>query len=261
MPVRNTDSATPAVSVVVAAYGYGRYLDDALASALAQEYKGGFEVLVVHRPAHDETEEVLARFAVDRRVRIIEQEGAGLARAANQGLAAARGRYVLRLDADDRFLPGIIATEASYLDTHPHVGFVYPDYFYLLEPTRDRPDKTFPERRLKHLPDFDPAELTTRGDFLSGGAMFRKSLLVEVGGYDESLPTLESYELILRLLKRSVRGHHIPEPLFEYRIHGASLSDDSAATESAALAIAERHGIAYTRGEHHPRRWESADGE
>lgn len=237
------------VTIVITAYRYGRFLREALESALLQEDAGEFEVVVVYRSSGDETEEILATYAGDARMRVIEQRGRGLAQGANLGIEAARGQYVVRLDADDLFLSGIVAQERAFLDAHPEVDFVYPDYVYRFDA----------EGRCvrKHLPLFDPDELRSRGDFLSGGTMYRRDLFDRVGLYDESLTTLESYEFILRLLEHGAVGHHLDEALFEYRIHGESMSDDVSHTERVGRDIAARYGLEYAIGEHHPRDWRS----
>lgn len=230
------------VSVIITSYNYGQYLKGALDSALAQTYPD-FEVLVVYRPSGDKTEEILAGY--DGRIKVVKQEGKGLANASNLGIKKAQGEYLIRLDADDLFYPGILAKEAAVLDKEP-VDFVYPDYNYLMEETGEKIRKT--------LPPFDRDELLGRGDFLSGGTMFRRSLFDRVGLYDESLPTLESYELILRLMKNKIVGRHLAEPLFEYRVHGASMSDNTELVEATGRRIAAKYGLEYKTGPSHPRK-------
>ncbi|OGC11370.1 hypothetical protein A3K48_02500 [candidate division WOR-1 bacterium RIFOXYA12_FULL_52_29] len=230
------------VSVIITSYNYGQYLKGALDSALAQDYPD-FEILVVYRPSGDSTEQVLAGYR--DKIKIIKQTGQGLANASNIGIKKAGGEYVIRLDADDIFYPGILAKEAAVLDKEP-VDFVYPDYNYLIEETGETVRKT--------LPAFDRDELLGRGDFLSGGTMFRRSLFDRVGLYDENLPTLESYELILRLMKNKIVGRHLAGPLFEYRVHGASMSDNTKLIEATGCQIAAKYGLEYKTGPSHPRK-------
>ncbi|MFH1390630.1 MAG: glycosyltransferase [Candidatus Margulisiibacteriota bacterium] len=231
------------VSVIITSYNYGQYLKGALDSALAQDYPD-FEVLVVYRPSGDGTEKVLDGY--QGKIKVVKQEGAGLANAGNLGIKNSGGEYVIRLDADDLFYPDILGIEARVLDAEPAVDFVYPDYTYYIKQTG--------ERLRKYLPDFDRDELISRGDFLSGGTMFRRSLFERVGYYDESLPTLESYEFILRLMKRGIIGKHLPENLFEYQIHDASMSDNKELVAVTGRRIASAYGLEYQTGGSHPRR-------
>ncbi|MBI5698820.1 glycosyltransferase [Candidatus Saganbacteria bacterium] len=230
------------VSVIIASYNYGNYLKGALDSALMQNYPN-FEVVVVYRPSGDGTEQVLAGY--QGRIKVIKQAGQGLANASNLGIKNSDGDYVIRLDADDSFYPDILAEEARVLAEEPAVDFVYPDYVYNIERTGERVRKT--------LPAFDREELHGRGDFLSGGTMFRRSLFDKVGLYDEKLPTLESYEFILRLMKQGILGRHLSAPLFEYRIHEKSMSDNKELVAATGRQIAAKYGLEYIIGANHPR--------
>lgn len=234
------------VTVVILSYGYAEYLADALDSVLAQAApEDGYDVLVVHRGSGDGSEAILERYALaDSRITVLEQTGTGIGQAANQGIAAARGEYVLRLDADDLLLPDALRTLADALDAAPSASFAYGDYYYLM-PTG--------EKLRKGLPAFDAEELCERGDFLAGGTLFRKSLFDEVGGLDETLPTLDNYDLILRLMEAGVVGVHVEMPIFCYRIHGASMSDETELVRTTGEQIAASHGRAYTTNENHPR--------
>lgn len=234
------------VTVVMASYGYPQWVGEALASVVSQDSpKGGFEVVVVHRPSGDRSEEVLAMFAGAGRIRVLTQTGTGLSQAVNQGIAAAEGEYVMRLDADDVLLPGVLSAESDALDGRPDVGFVYGDAVYLFDEEG--------RRARKPLPAFDPAELAERGEFLTGATMWRREVLDRVGPFDESLPTLEGYDYLLRMLDAGITGLHLDAPTFEYRIHGDSMSDQTELVRTTAEAIAARHGRTYVRNANHPR--------
>jgi len=235
------------ISVIITTYQYGRYIKAAIDSELNQTIAPeSYETIVVFRESGDETRSVLLDYQYRPRFHVIEQTGRGLAQASNLGITQSQGDYIIRLDADDQFFPQALLTLSGVLDEQLLIDFVYPDYVYFIEATG--------ERRLKTLPAFDPEELLRRGDFLSGGTMYRKRLFERVGGYDESLETLESYEFILRLMKNNIRGMHVDAPLFEYRIHETSMSQDTAKISAAGKHIAERYGVSYHVGDHHPRK-------
>lgn len=96
----------PLVSVIVTCYNYGRYVAQALDSALAQRYPN-VEIVVVNDGSTDDSREVLARYA--DRVRVIEQANQGAIAAYNAGFAASRGDIVVLLDADDALEPDALA--------------------------------------------------------------------------------------------------------------------------------------------------------
>jgi len=237
------------ISVIITSYKYGKYLKAAIESALKQSFDAAqFEIIVVYRESGDETVAILEEYKQTPNFRVIKQAGKGLANASNLGIKNSSGEYVIRLDADDIFYENILAEEAKVLDANPEVDFVYPDYVYYIEKEN--------KRIRKYLPDFDKQELIGRGDFLSGGTMYRRVLFDKVGYFDESLQTLESYEYILRLIHHNIRGYHLALPLFEYRLHVNSMSQNVELGEKTGKMIANKFGVNYTIGEHHPRRIE-----
>jgi cellulose synthase/poly-beta-1,6-N-acetylglucosamine synthase-like glycosyltransferase len=97
------DFAEP-VSVVMAAYNEGKVIDGTLRSLLDADYKGEVEIIVVDDGSRDDTAaEVQKIVSVDARVRLLQQENRGKARALQRALAAVRHRVVVFIDADTHF--------------------------------------------------------------------------------------------------------------------------------------------------------------
>ena len=98
-----TDFAEP-ITVVMAAYNEGRVIAETLRALLDTEYKGAIEVIVVDDGSRDKTAEEIERIAVvDPRVRLMQQENRGKARALQRALSAARHGIVVFVDADTHF--------------------------------------------------------------------------------------------------------------------------------------------------------------
>lgn len=105
----------PLVSVVIPAYRCAQTLRCAVDSALAQDV--ACEVLVVDDCSGDDLESVLASFQADSRVRLLKNESnLGAAQSRNRGVAAAKGRYIAFLDADDCWRPGKLAKQLRLLE-------------------------------------------------------------------------------------------------------------------------------------------------
>ena len=98
-------SRTPSVSVVVNNYNYGRFLGEAIDSALSQNYPDT-EVVVVDDGSTDDSKEVISAYE-GRIVKVLKENG-GQASAFNAGFAASSGEIVLFLDADDYLFPEAI---------------------------------------------------------------------------------------------------------------------------------------------------------
>ena len=92
----------PLVSIVINNYNYGRFLAQAVDSALAQTYEAT-ELIVVDDGSTDDSRAVLEPYR--SRAKVIEKTNGGQASAFNAGIALAQGEYILLLDADDRLLP------------------------------------------------------------------------------------------------------------------------------------------------------------
>ena len=114
-------SATPVVSVVMAAYNGARLIEQTLAS-VARQTMPDYEVIVVDDCSSDDTRAVVARWH-DPRVRLVAlAQNGGPVRARNHALLHARGRYIAALDQDDLCHPERFARQVAFMDAHPQVA-------------------------------------------------------------------------------------------------------------------------------------------
>lgn len=119
--------SAPLVSIFVQTYQHEAFIGECLASILAQRGSHDLEVIVVDDASKDRTVEI-ARACRDPRVRLIAHErNQGCIATANEGYAAARGKYVARIDGDDRYRPHFLERVIPVLEQHPAVGVVYGD--------------------------------------------------------------------------------------------------------------------------------------
>ncbi len=205
------------VSIVITTYNYSSYLEECIDSCLEQDCLDlEYEVIVVDDGSTDRTPEILEKQKYHK-VRIYRIENCGVEKASNFGFAKAQGDYIVRVDADDKLC-------SNYLRSiWPHVndefGFYYPDYLVI------NADGIAIEKII--LPEFRPAEIRARGDFLATGTLYSAKLLAKLGGYSTTVRNcgLENYELILRLIKSGIVGKHISDCLFSYRRHSLNISE------------------------------------
>ncbi|MFO7684765.1 MAG: glycosyltransferase [Desulfobacterales bacterium] len=95
-------SSKPLVTALICNYNYGRFVAEAIDSALAQTYSS-LEVIVVDDGSTDDSHEVLHRYS--GRIRIILKENGGQASAFNVGISEAHGEIICFLDSDDIWHP------------------------------------------------------------------------------------------------------------------------------------------------------------
>lgn len=115
----------PEVTFVVLCYKHARFIGECLDSIFAQQGSFEFEVVVVDDASPDDSADVLRRYA-DPRLRVIHHaRNEGHAQTVDDGLRAARGRFVARIDGDDRYKPGYLEAVVPILRAQPAIGLVY----------------------------------------------------------------------------------------------------------------------------------------
>ena len=208
----------PQVSIVMAAYNHARYIDKAIASALAQTWQD-FELIVVDDGSVDATGQVVSQFGDP--VRYIFQQNRGQGGARNRGIANTRGHYLCFLDDDDLWEPEYLATVMSVFQQHPLTDALYTGYRIM-----DGEGKVLPQRSCRVVPPHEMLDALTRGGWFPPLVVtVRKACLDEVGPLDETLRGNDDWDLWLRIArKHTFRG--IPELLARYRIHAGGLSVD-----------------------------------
>ncbi|OOG68173.1 glycosyltransferase family 2 protein [Algoriphagus sp. A40] len=109
------------VSVLVPVFNAESYLLDSLQSILKQTFDD-FELILVDDASTDNSSSVL-KSIFDSRIRFIQHtENKGIGEALNSGLALAKGKYVLRMDADDIAYPNRIARQVEFMERYPQIG-------------------------------------------------------------------------------------------------------------------------------------------
>lgn len=117
-----TDGTQPLASILINNYNYGRYLADAIDSALGQTYPNT-EVIVVDDGSTDHSRDVIQQYG-DRIIAVFKENG-GQASALNAGFAASRGEIIFLLDADDAFLPEKVAEVVQHFQLHPEIDWFF----------------------------------------------------------------------------------------------------------------------------------------
>ena len=181
----------PAVSVIIPTYNRWPMVGAAVESVLAQSFKG-FELIVVDDGSSDGTADKIR--ALGREIRIIVQSRRGVSAARNCGARAARGRYLAFLDSDDLWLPAKLAVQTAFMMGRPEVQICQTEEIWIRRGVRVNP-------RAKHRkPSGDIFRASLELCLVSPSAvMMTKRLFEEMGGFDESFPVCEDYDLWLRI--------------------------------------------------------------
>lgn len=208
----------PCVSVIIPAYNYARFLPLAVQSALQQRGEDfSVEVIVVDDGSTDDTAEVAAGLAG---IRYIHQENQGLSAARNTGMLAARGDFLLFLDADDLLAPQVVSTHLAAFARHPEWSVSICLCLQLFE-DKSQPNSVWPLYAGHidvHMCNANVSPVHTY--------MIRSEAARAVGLFDTSLKACEDQDFWLRCL---FAGHIFgvnPDGLVIYRRHGESMTSN-----------------------------------
>jgi glycosyltransferase involved in cell wall biosynthesis len=245
-PTLEDARAAPPVSIIITTYNHARFLAEAIESALRQTVAAG-EVIIVDDGSTDDPGSFARQYP---QVRLIRQSNQGLAAARNTGWRAARGRYVVFLDADDRLMPDAIAANLRRFDERPECAFVYGSFCYI-----DSAGELLNLPAFTKIVEEDAYVSLLEGNCIGMHAtvMYRRDCLEQAGGFDPQLRVAEDYELYLRLVRRyRIKGG--AECIAAYRRHDTNMSRDIPLMLDTTLAVLRRQ-LPYATGS---RAWQRA---
>lgn len=196
----------PSTSIIITNFNNAPYVGRAIRSCLKQTMKA--EIIVVDDCSTDNSAEVLWGYG-DKIKRVMLSENVGVAGASNEGIKAASGDYIMRVDADDYINAHMVEIFSQVLEWNKGIGFVYGD---LLKVTNR-------EEVIERV-NLDTLDAVKRH---GAGVMFRKSYLEAIGLYDAKLRNAEDHDLIQRYIK-NWDGFHLPLPLYRYRQHDNNMT-------------------------------------
>jgi glycosyltransferase involved in cell wall biosynthesis len=221
----------PKFSVIVATYDTAEtHLRAALDSVLAQTYDNWELCIADDASPQPHVRRILQEYAArDARVKLtFRAENGHISRATNSALDIADGDFICLLDHDDLLAPDALFETALLLNIHPDADFIYSDEDKLDDATGQFVDPYF-------KPDWCPDSFLSRM-YTAHLGVYRRSLVQELGGMREGFEGSQDYDLVLRLVERTHRIHHIPKVLYHWRIHAKSTASEIEAKPYAVEA-------------------------
>jgi len=214
----------PDITVVVACFNYGRFLPEAVESAVRE----GAKVVVVD----DGSTEPLPELPTG--VEVLRHDNQGVARARNAGLARVETPYALVLDADDRLASGALETLRAPLEADPELGFAYGRMRFFGDW----------EGELR-FPPYDPYALLYRHT-IGLSALARREVFEQTGGFDPAFDQFEDWELWVNALAHGWHGRQVDAVTVDYRRHGGSKhARDRPAYRKTFRQLREKHAGLY----------------
>lgn len=210
------------ISIIITAYNYGRFIKEAIHSALSQDLPG-IETIVIDDGSTDNTPEIVAQFGPA--VRYIRQENAGLPEARNAGLRAAGGDWVIILDADDKLAPNAASIALKFMEKNlPGANLVV----FGIKSFSD--DGETPEMVKEAALNLPPRLISFRDVVLRNRigvcGLARRQVLLELGGFNRMAGGADDREMLIKLANRKPLLF-LDAPLYHYRLHNTSMSHNT----------------------------------
>ena len=212
----------PKISVVVPVYNVAsNMLIECIESVIKQTYTNWELCLVDDCSTMESVREVLHSYEKknDPRIKVAYHDANGhISKTTNDGIAMATGEFVGLMDCDDYLAVNALYEMAKMLNEHPEYDFIYSDEDKVNEEGTERRDPFF-------KPDWSPDTFMSYM-YTCHFSIFRKKVLDELEGERIGLEGSQDYDLVLRLMEKTMSIGHVPKILYHWRMRKESTAND-----------------------------------
>ena len=213
----------PLVSVIIPAYNRSDYIDQTVQSVLEQSYPN-VELIVVDDGSTDGTYEKILGYG-DRLTLLSHNnhENRGQSAAINLGLGKAKGQYIAILDSDDYWAVNKLEIQVAFLEKYVDIGLVYTNGYGVDENGKviyEIYDSSHSEKNDPNLILLDCYIL------LPLSSLVKKEVFDRAGRFNVSYRAAQDHDMLIRIAEIT-EFSYLPECLFYYRRHGASISSNN----------------------------------
>ena len=228
------------VTVISRAHGDGRFLNETILSVLSQKHLGQF-IVVLDKPS-DKLLRICEGYKSNPIIQFIQLDRSNLSRAMNVGISKATNDYISVIDSDDMMLPDKLSIQLEFLSENLNFPVVGTNFYEI--------NKVGEKIRYVEMPriiKLNNIDRRTPCPIAHSTVMFRKDLILEIGGYSEKYEWVEDIELWFRVNKK-FEMYNIQVPLINYRIHDAQSTSANFHKISKTLVAAKiENGIIYRK--------------
>ncbi|GAA5496666.1 chondroitin synthase [Rubritalea halochordaticola] len=225
------------ISIVTPSYNYSEYIREMLESVAAQEGVS-FEHLIFDAGSTDGTLDIIREFD---HVSLVVESDKGMSDAINKGFRAAKGRWVMWLNTDDRLKPNALKDFLNYADRHPEADVIYGAWDFIDgEGNYMRTMECFP---------FQKMMLCHLGCYIGSTATFFRHQTTIGEGHllNVRFTCVMDGEYYNRLASMGKTFVHFPKVLADFRLHGENISQKHFGKEGIDEALSLQHHFAESR--------------
>jgi len=205
----------PLVSIITPCRNSETYIEETILSVINQTYPN-IEYIVVDGGSTDATLEIIRRYEASI-TRWTSEPDEGMYQAINKGMSRVRGDIVAYLNSDDLYYPDAISKVVEFFEANPSVDLVYGDLDFIEGDGKKLYTWIYPNFNLKR---FTAANCMMIGQ---PAASWRRSLMDEIGLFDESMKMASDFDFFIRAGNSGVLAH-VSEVLAKFRLHTTSLT-------------------------------------
>lgn len=202
----------PMISVIMGIYNCADTLEEAVNCIINQTFTD-WELIMCDDCSSDDTLKIAQQLAnKDNRIIVIQNEkNMTLAPTLNRCLKIANGKYIARMDGDDRCTTDRFEKEVNFLENNPE--------YVLVSCQMNLFDKKGVYRTIIHSSNPKKSDWIKKSQFCHAGCMMKTEVMRELHGYSEAKnrERVEDYDLWIRMYAAGYKGFNIQEPLYDMR--------------------------------------------
>jgi glycosyltransferase involved in cell wall biosynthesis len=221
----------PILSIITPCYNHGIYLDEMLESVHNYSWSFEYEHILINDGSTDQvTKKIFKKIKEECKyanLKIIEKSNSGLAHSRNIGLNNSNAEIVFILDSDNTIIPSVIEKCILLMLDDSSIDAAYTDFYYM------------DSNSVLNKPGLlDLQKLIFNGNYIDACALFKKSSLIKIGGYDSAMPNIghEDWDVWVHLGVIKAKCIYINEIGFNYRV-----SDNSMIRKMSSSGHTENH--------------------
>jgi len=189
------------ISVLLCVFNGERWLKECIESILNQTYQE-FEFIIINDGSYDKSLSIIKKYAViDNRIKYISQENIGLVKSLNKGLSIAKGEWIARIDSDDIACEERFQKQIAYAKKY-NLGLVGCQFNLITRKGNLEKSLYIPTTHKKLFSNLIKQKIM----FKHSSVIFRRNLVLKLGGYREVMKKSQDYDLWLRISEVSKIG-------------------------------------------------------